>query len=277
MTEIILPFNHDIIPQETGYWCGPASAQVALSCRGMYVEEWILAEECGTHQGGTDYVGLIERCLNDRLPERPYASVYADSYPSGEQKERFWRDGVVSSINAGYSLVTNWQVPPNNNPVGIKGSASPNYSDYSDTYHYTSVVGYDDQYPGGAVYVADSGFWPWEYWITFDQLCTLIPPKGFCYSTIKEEEEVPTQEEWNDLVRKVDNIERQLGPWPQLGQNAQGEDLTLVDATASIKATVGGGEPPLQSRQTPDNLAAGLLSSRLEERGQRQEQDSPPT
>jgi Peptidase_C39 like family len=262
MTERVLNFDHALIPQETGYNCGPASAQVALSCRGLFVDESTLARECGTDSGGTDYVGLIERCLNDRLPERPYRSVYAENYPSTEKKAKFWNEAIVPSINAGYSLVTNWVVPANNRPVGIKGSASPGYGNKT-TYHYTSVVGYDDGWPGGAVYIADSGFWPWEYWISFDQLCTLIPPKGFCYSIIRQEDDVPTQEEWNDLVRKVDNIERQLGPWPQLGQNEQGQDLTLIDATASIKHAVeggGGGTPFLQTQAGEESPPTDTLS-----------------
>lgn len=36
--------------------------------------------------------------------------------------------------------------------------------------------------------------------------------------------------------RKLDYIYGQLRPWPQLGQNADGENLTLVDAVAEIKA-----------------------------------------
>lgn len=70
MTEIVLNYDHNIVGQETGYNCGPASAQMALSIRGQYVEEWILAQECGTHTGGTDYVGLIENCLDPGFPKR---------------------------------------------------------------------------------------------------------------------------------------------------------------------------------------------------------------
>src|SRR6516162_8494489 len=81
MTEIILPYDPNIIPQETGYWCGPASAQMCLNMRGIYVEESQLASEMGTDGGGTDYVGLIERSLDPRLPEANYSSHDAPNDP----------------------------------------------------------------------------------------------------------------------------------------------------------------------------------------------------
>jgi hypothetical protein len=68
------------------------------------------------------------------------------------------------------------------------------------------------------------------------------------------------------------NFEQLVGPWSQLGNRS------VNDALVHIRDTLKGGEPPLQkARQTPDNLAGDLLSSRLRERGQRQEPDSPAT
>jgi hypothetical protein len=31
MTEHVLPYDRSIVPQETGFWCGPAAAQVVLN------------------------------------------------------------------------------------------------------------------------------------------------------------------------------------------------------------------------------------------------------
>lgn len=42
-----------------------------------------------------------------------------------------------------------------------------------------------------------------------------------------------------DQERTLNNVARQLGPWPQLGKNAKGEDLTLVDAVAYILHQLG--------------------------------------
>src|SRR5258705_13166805 len=66
--EMVLPYDHSIVPQETGYWCGPAATQVVLNSRGIYVAERDLARSIGTHTGGTDYVGLIEQDLDRRGP-----------------------------------------------------------------------------------------------------------------------------------------------------------------------------------------------------------------
>ena len=70
--EMVLPYDHSIVPQETGYWCGPAATQVVLNSRGIYVTERDLARSIGTHTGGTDYVGLIEQDLDRRVPQAGY-------------------------------------------------------------------------------------------------------------------------------------------------------------------------------------------------------------
>jgi hypothetical protein len=58
-----------------------------------------------------------------------------------------------------------------------------------------------------------------------------------------------TDNEQSELLTKVREIWDQLrGPngagWPQLGQNAQGQDLTPVDAIAAIKNDVERVQPP---------------------------------
>ena len=45
-------------------------------------------------------------------------------------------------------------------------------------------------------------------------------------------------EEQRQLYQWAQYIYQQLQPWPQLGQNPQGEDLTLIDAVAAIKNEV---------------------------------------
>ncbi|AFU20636.1 lysin A [Mycobacterium phage Chupacabra] len=187
MTEKILPYDRNIVPQETGWWCGPASLQVTLSSRGIAVPEPTCAAEIeaienpgrGDDRDGTDYVGLIERVLDRRLPDARYTSVYLEQDPpTRAQVDRLW-DHIVRSINAGYPVIMNWVAPPSNKPRGVKGSPNPRYSGGT-TYHYVTCVGYDDV--ARALYIADSGFWPHNYWISFDQAATLIPPKGYCYA-----------------------------------------------------------------------------------------------
>ncbi|AWY03541.1 lysin A [Mycobacterium phage Hookmount] len=189
MTERVLPYDRSIVPQETGWWCGPAATQVVLNSRGIIVPEATLAAEIeaienpgrGDDRDGTDYVGLIEQVLDRRVPQAKYTSVYlTNDPPIAAQRETLWQN-IVRSINAGYGVVMNWVAPPSNKPRGVKGSVSPRYSGGT-TYHYVACMGYDDTPGARAVWIADSGFQPQGYWISFDQCATLIPPKGYAYA-----------------------------------------------------------------------------------------------
>jgi lysozyme family protein len=178
--EKVLPYDHTIVPQERGYWCGPASTQVILNTRGIFVNELDLALSIGTHTGGTDYVGLIERDLDRRVPQAGYMSVYMPNDPPTQpQRDKLWAD-LVHSIDAGWGVIMNWVAPPSNYPRGVKGSDSPQYRGGT-VYHYVAAMGYDDTPGARAVWIADSGFRPFGYWCGFDQVATLIPPKGYTY------------------------------------------------------------------------------------------------
>lgn len=183
--EVVIPFDLSKVPQETGYWCGPASAQTVLQGLGIYVDEETLARECKTHTGGTDYVALIERCLDARLPpEKQYASVdMIHDPPTAAEKEELWKN-IVRSIDGGCGIVMNWVVPANNRPRSIKGSQTLAYGNTT-TYHYVACMGYDDNPSQRAVYIADSGFRPFNAWITFDQCATLIPPKAYAFGDVQ--------------------------------------------------------------------------------------------
>jgi len=66
----------------------------------------------------------------------------------------------------------------NANIVAPAGNHPPGYPNYT-IYHYFTVIGYDSS--DTTVLIADpAGFAPTAtYWLTFDQLATLIPPKGY--------------------------------------------------------------------------------------------------
>ncbi|WP_431941685.1 C39 family peptidase [Nocardia grenadensis] len=177
MGEYVLPYDRSIVPQETYYWCGPASTQVVLNSRGINRSETDLAGRIGTHTGGTDYIGLITPVLNESLGGG-YVSRYIGNDPATpEQKELLWKD-ITASINGGFGVVANIVAPPSNYPRGVKGSVSPRYAGGT-VYHYIAIMGYDDTPGARAVWVADSGFSPFGYWCSFDQMSTLIPPKGY--------------------------------------------------------------------------------------------------
>ncbi|MEI7780579.1 MAG: DUF4185 domain-containing protein [Planctomycetota bacterium] len=178
--ERVLAFDPNIIPQETGYWCGPASTQIVLAIQGVNVPESVLAIECGTTEGGTDSVLLVERCLDTRLPQANYTSVMMPNDPPTQaQKELMWQN-IKQSIDAGFGLVLNVVAPPNNYPRGVKGSPNLAYGGGT-VFHYVACVGYDDT-PPRSIKLADPGFRPFQAWISFDQAATLVPPKGYIYA-----------------------------------------------------------------------------------------------
>ena len=45
--------------------------------------------------------------------------------------------------------------------------------------------------------------------------------------------------EQRELLNKTRDIHAQLGPWPQLGKNDKGQNLTLVDAVADSRRKAG--------------------------------------
>lgn len=74
--------------------------------------------------------------------------------------------------------MSNIVAPPSNYPRAVAPSTiSPTYG-WGTVYHYIAVMGYAP----GRVWVADSGFYPYGYWLSLEQLASLIPPKGYAAS-----------------------------------------------------------------------------------------------
>jgi hypothetical protein len=156
--------------QETGYWCGPAATRVALSANIDPPSQGALAAQLGTTTNGTDWIGQITAVLNDHLGPGLYGTVeMPNDPPTQAQRARLW-DDVLRSIDGGFPIVANIVAPPGNHP--------PGYPDET-IYHYFAVIGYDRE--GQLVYIADSANFSGQtlYWLSFDQLATLIPPKGY--------------------------------------------------------------------------------------------------
>lgn len=156
--------------QETGYWCGPSATRVALSARVSPPSQATLARELGTTTNGTDYIGQVTTVLNNRLGANTYRTTdMPNDPPTQAQRDRLWRD-IVVSIDNNYPVVTNIVAPASNHPPGY-----PNYT----IYHYFTVIGYNPD--TSEVFVADSANFSGkqQYWLSFNQLATLIPPKGY--------------------------------------------------------------------------------------------------
>lgn len=165
--ERVLQVDYQV--QETGYWCGPAATRIALSARGVYRSQASLAAELGTHTGGTDWIGQVTRVLGGYVGWYETKEMPNDP-PTQAQKDLLWRD-IVLDIDNGYAIVANIVAPPGNQP--------PGYPPDQTIYHYFTVIGYNDV--NRTVLIADPASFGGNqfYWLTFDQLASLIPPKGY--------------------------------------------------------------------------------------------------
>lgn len=161
--------NIDYQVQQTGYWCGPAATRIALSARGVYRSQGQLAAELGTHTGGTDWIGQVTRVLGNYVGWYETKEMPNDP-PTQSQKDLLWRD-IVLNINNNYPIVANIVAPPGNQP--------PGYPPNQTIYHYFTVIGYNDV--NRNVLIADpASFSGYQiYWLTFEKLASLIPPKGY--------------------------------------------------------------------------------------------------
>lgn len=162
----VLPFTYQA--QQTGYWCGPTATAIALSCRGVSVSQQQMANELGTTVNGTDWIGQVTGVLDNHVGWYETKEMPNDP-PTQAQKDLLWRD-ITYNVDHGYALVANIVAPANNHP--------PGYPDYT-IYHYFTVVGYNSDTM--QAYIADPANFAGnsQYWLTFDQLASLIPPKGY--------------------------------------------------------------------------------------------------
>lgn len=237
MTEHVLPYDHSIVPQETGWWCGPASTQVVLNGRGVIKSEQDLANEIGTTYNGTNQVGMITPILN-KYTGAGYLERLSDGDPMSQaQKDLLWSD-VTRSIDAGFGCVVNIDAPVSNYPRGVKGSPSPSYGN-GEVLHYIAIMGYDDDPAVRAVWVADSGFRPFGYWCSFDQMATLIPPKGWTAAVPIQEMSGMDAETLSRAMGGSLSIERYRQLLPAVNDALLQADCTTVDRVAMWFAQVG--------------------------------------
>lgn len=210
MAEKILPYSRDQVTQDTNYFCGPASCQTVIrAATGKLIDESALAVELGTTTEGTSSIDRMPSVLNRYIPGALYEyRVMPNDPPTPTQTELLW-DDITASIDAGHGVVANIVAPPDNYPRGVNGSISPAYSGGT-VFHYIAIMGTgEDENGAPCVWVADSGFWPYGYWLGLEQLATLIPPKGYAYSTAPSQEGLfmgLPQDRQEDLARKIDDI-----------------------------------------------------------------------
>jgi len=182
--EFLIDYSRDYVAQNTPWNCGPASVETAIqAATGKWVDENDLADELGTHRGGTDWIGQFPAVLNRHIPGGQYKHVeMPNDPPTQAQKDRLW-DDLTASLDAGHPVIMNIVAPPSNYPRSVYPSTIDLNYGGGTVYHYVAAMGYAGEGASRRVWWADSGFAPFGAWISFDQTAGLIPPKGYAYST----------------------------------------------------------------------------------------------
>lgn len=226
MTELL--FTTGRISQETNYWCGPATIQNALAIHDQYASELEISRKTEALEGnvgwddrdGTDSISQVTTVLNEYLDAGYVTRLTPRDPMTPDQKVLFWND-LTTSIDAGYGVAMNIVAPPSNYPKGKLGSANPTYGGGT-VFHYVLIVGYQEVNGARYIKIADSGFWPWLYWISFDQAATLVTPKG--YSAVLEDRSLDADSVIDFLRAYIAPVKSDLKdiaaqlvlPWPQL-------------------------------------------------------------
>ena len=244
VVEKTLPYSRQWVAQNTPYYCGPASVQtIVLSKTQKLVPEATLAAELRTTTNGTDWIGQFPAVLNRYIKGANYRHVeMPNDPPNTAQKNTLWAN-IVNSVNGGHGVVANIVAPPSNYPRPSYKSGTKLAYRGGTVYHYVAVMGYATDSRGVKhVWIADSGFSPYGSWITFDQLASLIPPKGYAYATAKPPAkpaptQPPVKKEDAEVVpmsdsKKLDTIISQLSRIEEHAANASKRSALVLDQLA---------------------------------------------
>ena len=244
VVEKTLPYSRQWVAQNTPYYCGPASVQtIVLSKTQKLVPEATLAAELRTTTNGTDWIGQFPAVLNRYIKGANYRHVeMPNDPPNTAQKNALWAN-LVNSIDGGHGVVANIVAPPSNYPRPSYKSGTRLAYRGGTVYHYVAVMGYATDSRGVKhVWIADSGFSPYGSWITFDQLASLIPPKGYAYATAKPPAKPnptppPVKKEDAEVVpmsdsKKLDTIISQLSRIEEHAANASKRSALVLDQLA---------------------------------------------
>lgn len=263
---IMLNYARDQVTQDTGWFCGPASCQTVIrAATGNLIPENTLAAELGTTRNGTDSITTFPDVLNKHVPGADFAvRTMPNDPPEDAEKAQLWED-VVGSLRAGFGVVANIVAPQRNYPQIVAPSTIPFQYHGGTVFHYIAVMGVRESADGfRAVWIADSGFSPYGGWIAFDQLATLIPPKGYAFAAARQPAPEPQAQPvpeyppfpWPEamfqqyVITQLDDLREQIcghggrhpgsgcPGWPQLGFTPEGDPLSLVDGVSAVRLDI---------------------------------------
>ncbi|GAA3736204.1 C39 family peptidase [Micromonospora maritima] len=153
--------------QPNFFYCGPASARIALSAEGKDVSQDELAAKLGTTENGTDSAIDITRVLNEYTGGKYKTTEIRDDVATREQVERLRAD-IRAAVDADRPVVANI----------LGGARDVDGVEHSYPGHYLTVVEYKDD--GNTVLIADPAR-PDEptYWMDVTELANWIAGRGY--------------------------------------------------------------------------------------------------
>lgn len=162
-----LKYEH--VVQPTFYWCGPSAVHMAITAKTGSPGLEALAQQLGTTQDGTNF-GAIAPVLTQNIPDATYREQWIAGGDATPEEKAVFFDRVKKNIDTGFATVCNWVVPPNSYPNG--------YANGSTIWHFTTVVGYNDNRD---LLIGDSANFNGvgEYWVPADRVATLCAERGY--------------------------------------------------------------------------------------------------
>lgn len=183
---------YDGVPQQHPWDCGAATVQIIAQAAGVNISENDIINRVNAYVAagdridtdGTNHAGLLTPLLDQLLPGSGYKTVWLPKDPPTKaQVEQLWKD-IVKSIDAGRGVILNFEAPPWNFPRATRGDTSPEYRGSNTIYHYTAGMGYAVDADGSRhIWVADPGFRPFGYWISLEQVASLIVPHAYAFAS----------------------------------------------------------------------------------------------
>lgn len=179
-----LALDLPVVAQETGYYCGPASAYMVLKYENpnLNVTQQTLAGSAylNTTTSGTDFSTNWTTTMN-AFSDHEYALLWGFSNDSDE-RAILMTDCAIATLTAGYGVIydTVQYTTKTERLVGYPSALSSN------VYHYVAGRGYDvsDPYRRICYYVDPNGAREDAYGeqeIRFRLLCTLMSTRGLVY------------------------------------------------------------------------------------------------
>lgn len=162
--------------QEKWNWCGPATAYNIIQ-KGNQANS---ARQLATPKdSGTPFPGNWAVHLNLNRPGNNYQAMWAHDYKDWRSKIK---NCIIYTVDKGYPLVADCHITADKSTQIHK-----NYSYATDTWHYVSIVGYDDlpnTIPAKVLISdphPDTGKIPRVYWTTLDKVTKATLDRGIVW------------------------------------------------------------------------------------------------